>query len=109
MKRIPFLRRPITHNFKRPHSKTEKPDPATAGFRRNLPSFIITTHPPRGRGYMRGWNELQQITKTTDCLLNRQDHCHRKVNEKGVSAEELKPLGVSIITSPNLENAPQDE
>ena len=26
MKRIPFLRRPIIQNFKRPHSKTEEPD-----------------------------------------------------------------------------------
>jgi len=50
MKTIPFLRRPITHNFKRPHSKAEEPDPVTAGFRRNLPSSIITTHPPEGRG-----------------------------------------------------------
>ena len=65
MKRIPFLRRPITHNFKRPHSKTEEPDPATAGFRRNLPSLMIATQSPRGRGYMGGWNELQQITNQT--------------------------------------------
>ena len=48
MKRNPFSRRPITHNFKRPHSKTEEPDPATAGFRRNPLSIMITTQSLRG-------------------------------------------------------------
>jgi len=47
MKTIQFLRRLITHTFKRPHSKAEEPD---CLFRRNLPSFIITTQPPRGEG-----------------------------------------------------------
>ena len=46
MKRNPFPRRPITHNFKRPHSKAEEPDPATAGFRRNPLSIMITTQSP---------------------------------------------------------------
>ncbi len=49
MKRTPFLRRPITHNFKQPHSKAEEPD---RPFRWNLPSIMITTQSPRGRGEM---------------------------------------------------------
>jgi len=48
MKRIPFPRRPITYKFKRPHSKAEEPDPATAGFRRNPPPIMIATQSPRG-------------------------------------------------------------
>jgi hypothetical protein len=51
MKGIPFLRRPITHNFKRPHSKAEKPDPAAAGFLWYLPSLMIMTQFPRGEGF----------------------------------------------------------
>jgi len=46
MERNPFPRRPITHNFKRPHSKAEEPDPVTAGFRRNPLSIMITTQSP---------------------------------------------------------------
>ena len=46
MKRIPFLRGPITHKFKRPHSKAEEPD---CLFRRYPPSIMITTQSPRGR------------------------------------------------------------
>jgi hypothetical protein len=42
MKRIPVLRRPVTHPFKRPHSKAEEPDYL---FRRNPPSVTITTQP----------------------------------------------------------------
>jgi hypothetical protein len=45
MKRISFLRRPITYNFERPHSKAEGPD---RRFRRNLPSVMIATQSPRG-------------------------------------------------------------
>ena len=45
MKRIPFPRRPIAHNFKRPHSKAEEPD---CLFRRNPPSIMITTQSPVG-------------------------------------------------------------
>ena len=40
MKRIPFPRRLITHDFKRPHSKAEEPD---CLFRRNPPSIMIAT------------------------------------------------------------------
>jgi hypothetical protein len=50
MKRIPFSRRPMTHSFKRPHSKAEEPDPARAGFRRNSTSIMITTQSPSGEG-----------------------------------------------------------
>jgi len=71
MKRIHFLRRLITHTFKQPHSKAEEPDPATAGFRLDQPSLMIVTQSPRGRDHMGFWNELQQFTITTDCLLNR--------------------------------------
>jgi hypothetical protein len=49
MKRNPFIRRPIPPNFKRPHSKAEEPDPATAGFRRNLPSIQLR-HSLQGGG-----------------------------------------------------------
>ena len=45
MKRIPFLRGPITHKFKRPHSKAEEPDCLSL---RNPPSTMITTQSPRG-------------------------------------------------------------
>ena len=45
MKTVPFLRRPITHNFKQPHSKAEEAD---CLFRRNLPSLIITTQSLKG-------------------------------------------------------------
>ena len=55
MKRNPFPTRPITHNFKRPHSKAEEPDPATAGFRWNPLSIMITTQSLRGRG---GWGVI---------------------------------------------------
>jgi hypothetical protein len=52
MKRIPFLRRPIPRNFKRPRSKAEEPD---CLFRRNLPSLIITTQSlEKERDGMRG-------------------------------------------------------
>ena len=47
MKRIPFPRRPITHNFKRPHSKAEEPD---CLFRRNSPSIMITTQSLKREG-----------------------------------------------------------
>ena len=47
MKRNPFPTRPITHNFKRPHSKAEEPD---CLFRWNPLSIMITTQSPRGRG-----------------------------------------------------------
>ena len=47
MKRIQFLRRPITYNVKRPHSKAEEPDCLS---RRNPPSIMITTWSPRGEG-----------------------------------------------------------
>jgi hypothetical protein len=50
MKRNPFARRPITHNFKKPHSKAEEPDPARAGFRQNPPSIMITTQSLDGGG-----------------------------------------------------------
>jgi hypothetical protein len=43
MKRNPFPRRPMTHNFKRPHSKAEEPD---CLFRRNPLSNMITTQSP---------------------------------------------------------------
>jgi hypothetical protein len=46
MKRIPFLRRPITHKFKRPHSKAEEPDCLSP---RNPPSIMITTQSPKER------------------------------------------------------------
>ena len=49
MKRILFLRRPITHNFKQPHSKVEEPDCLS---RWNLPSLIITTQSLEG-GFIR--------------------------------------------------------
>ena len=45
MKRIPFSRGPITHKFKRPHSKAEEPD---CLFRRYPPSIMITTQSQRG-------------------------------------------------------------
>jgi len=54
MKRIQFLRRLITHTFKRPHSKAEEPDPATAGFRRDQPSLMIATQSLGGEGRVRG-------------------------------------------------------
>jgi hypothetical protein len=47
MKRNPFARRPITHNFKQPHSKAEEPD---CLFRRNPPSIMIATQSLDGRG-----------------------------------------------------------
>jgi len=47
IKRIPFPRRPITHNFKRPHSKAEEPDCLV---RWNLPSLIIATQSLAGEG-----------------------------------------------------------
>jgi hypothetical protein len=47
IKRIPFPRRPITQNFKRPHSKAEEPDCLV---RLNLPSLIIATQSLAGEG-----------------------------------------------------------
>jgi len=65
-KRNPFPRRPITHNFKRPHSKAEEPD---CLFRRDPLSIMLTTQSPRGRGgyYFHGSrliNPLSPITLT---------------------------------------------
>jgi len=47
MKRNPFPTRPITHNFKRPHSKAEEPD---CLFRWNPLSIMITTQSLEGEG-----------------------------------------------------------
>ena len=54
MKRIQFLRRLITHTFKRPHSKAEEPD---CLFRRDQPSLMIATQSPKAgkRDRVRGW------------------------------------------------------
>jgi hypothetical protein len=46
MKRIPFLRRPITYTFKRPHSKAKEPG---CLFCQNPPFIMITTQPLKGR------------------------------------------------------------
>jgi hypothetical protein len=43
MKRIPSLRRPITHKFKPPHSKAEEPDRLSC---RNPPSIMIMAQSP---------------------------------------------------------------
>ena len=47
MKRNPFPRRPITHYFKRTHSKTEEPDCLS---RRNPLSIMIKTQSLKGGG-----------------------------------------------------------
>ena len=60
MKRNPFPTRPITHNFKRPHSKAEEPDPATAGFRWNPLSIMIATQSLDGGGL--GWPPAQRAS-----------------------------------------------
>ena len=55
MKRIPFLRRPITHNSKRPHSKAEELDRLS---RRNPPFILITTQPLGGEGWGEGTSDF---------------------------------------------------
>ena len=46
LEEIPFARRPITHNSKRPHSEAEEPDRLLRPY---LPSTMITTQSLRGR------------------------------------------------------------
>ena len=46
LEKIPFARRPITHNSKRPHSEAEEPDRLLRPY---LPSTMITTQSLRGR------------------------------------------------------------
>jgi hypothetical protein len=60
MKRIPFLRRPITHKFKRPHSKAEEPDCLSL---RNPPSIMITTQSLSKGGIGGIWKVIFEVIK----------------------------------------------
>jgi hypothetical protein len=56
MKRNPFLKRPITHNFKRPHSKAEEPDRL---FCRNPFCIMIVTQSLEGGGALFTYDRIR--------------------------------------------------